>query len=312
MSQKSFDTRLSGLIVPIVTPMHEGGEIDKESLRNLASYMAKVEGVTGISTTARIGEGPVMTFEEQCTVASEVRDAIAGTGVTVVPTIAPQSPQEGRAQLAVLADIGVDAVMVFPPLFLAWGTVPDEVKLHFYKELTTDSPLPIVLFQTPVKSYWMNAKVIGEIAQLPAIVSMKEASFDMQLYGQIMHVLGDAGMPISMLNGNDHFVAEGALMGAEGALIGIANLFPERWAEVLELAGEDDARGAMDLQRKLRRSQDLIFAEPILDAVSRLKAVLKHEGIIASEYVRSPQMGISQSERDEVLKAYAAIKAELG
>ena len=307
MVKKSFDLRLSGLIVPIVTPMNPGGAIDDDSLRRLTRHLVGTPGVAGICTSARIGEGPVMSFEEQVHLAREVR-TVAGNAY-VVSTIAPQSPEEGRAQLRALAEVGVEAVMVFPPLFLAWGKVPDDVKLHFYRELTEDSPVPVVLFQTPVKSYWMSPEVVGRIAELPAIVAMKEASFDMQLYGQIMQVLKGKGMPISMLNGNDHFVAEGALLGAEGALIGIANLFADQWARVIDMGQKGDIEGALGLQRKLSGSQDLVFAEPILDAVSRLKAVLRHEGIIESDDVRSPQMGIDEREREQLLAAYSAIKA---
>lgn len=310
MTEKQFNLRLDGLIVPIVTPMRPDGSIDTESLQRLAKHIASSEGVTGICTTARIGEGPVLSFDEQCAVAEAVRGAV-GDSTWVVPTVAPQSPEEGRAQLRRLAGMGMDAVMVFPPLFLAWGSVPDAVKLHFFEELTVDCPLPVVLFQTPVKSYWMSPEVIGQIAKLPAIVSMKEASFDMQLYGRIMGVLHSQNMPISMLNGNDHFVAEGALMGAEGALIGIANLFPEHWARVIAMGRDGDIRGALGLQDRLRMSQDLVFAEPILDAVSRLKAVLVHEGVIASAFVRSPQMGIADEERERLLRAYEAIKSDL-
>lgn len=310
MATKQFDLRLDGLIVPIVTPMHPNGAIDRESLRALAKHVAARDGVTGISTTARIGEGPVLTFDDQCAIASDVRAAV-DEGTWVVPTIAPQSPEEGRAQLRRLADIGADAVMVFPPLFLAWGMVPDAVKVHFYQELTLDCPLPVVLFQTPVKSYWMSPTAVGQIAALPAIVSMKEASFDMQLFGQIMNVLQRDGMPISMLNGNDHFVAEGALIGAEGALIGIANLFPAQWAAVIRMGRAGDIRGALGLQGRLRATQDLVFAEPILDAVARLKTVLVHEGLIANDHVRSPQLGISEVERARLLEAYEVIKTDL-
>ena len=54
---------------------------------------------------------------------------------------------------------------------------------------------------------------------------------------------------------------------------------------------------------------DLIFAEPIVEAVARIKAVLKNENLIACDYVRPPQQGISEAERAELLKRYAELRA---
>ena len=54
------------------------------------------------------------------------------------------------------------------------------------------------------------------------------------------------------------------------------------------------------------------FDEPIVEAVARIKAVLKNEGLIANDYVRPPQQGIGGAEKTELLKRYAALRARTG
>lgn len=43
-------------------------------------------------------------------------------------------------------------------------------------------------------------------------------------------------------------------------------------------------------------------------SVARIKTVLKNEGLIASDYVRPPQMGITEAERTELLRRYAELR----
>lgn len=303
--------RFSGLFVPMVTPMSDGDmAVDDASLARFAKHLAGARNVTGIVTTARIGEGPVLTFDEQLQVARTVRSAI-GEAVPVIATINPHSAGEARDQVRELAHVPVDAVMIFPPLFLAWGRVPSEVKVRFFEDVAADTPLPLVLFQTPVKSYWFSPEEARAIAQVPGVVGMKEASFDMQLFGSTLHAVSTIGTPFPVLNGNDHFVAEGAVMGAQGALIGIANVFPEAWGEILRLAAADDARGALALQRRLRDAQQAIFAEPILDAVARIKVVRHADGVIDSAAVRPPQLGLGAEERTRLLRTYETLRKSL-
>lgn len=292
-----------GLIVPMVTPMLESGEIDEAGVASLARHLTAGTGVTGISTTARIGEGPVLSADEELLVARIVRETLDDE-VSVIATIQPGSTDDAVKQIARLADVGVDGVMVFPPLLLAWGQVPEDFKLSFWQDLAARTALPLVLFQVPVASYWFSPETAGRVAELPQVVSMKEASFDMQRYGATLEAIRKADGSMTMLNGNDRFVAEGAIMGAEGALIGIANLLPEQWAEVLRLGEAGQINEALELQRRLRVLQELIFREPILDAVGRIKAVLQDQGVIGSAHVRRPQLGVHGAERDAVIGGY--------
>jgi dihydrodipicolinate synthase/N-acetylneuraminate lyase len=134
----------------------------------------------------------------------------------------------------------------------------------------------------------------------------------MRRYAATLEAVRLSGASMTMLNGNDRFVAEGAIMGAEGALIGIANLMPEGWAEILRLAGEQRINEALDLQRRMRALQELIFREPILDAVARMKVVLADMGVIEHADVRRPQLGVSAEERKAVLDGYRRVQETIG
>jgi len=111
-----------------------------------------------------------------------------------------------------------------------------------------------------------------------------------------------------VLTGNDRFVAESYEIGANGALIGVANIATERWA-AMDIAGRAGKHGeAAALQSELAAVKELVFSEPIVEAVARIKIVLQHEGLIATANVRRPQLGISDAEKKQLLESYRALK----
>jgi 4-hydroxy-tetrahydrodipicolinate synthase len=298
------------LFIPHVTPFDDAGALDVESLQRLADFQASVKGVAGLVSCARIGEGPVLSLEEKRRVYEISGTAARKAGRLHIATIAPQSTEEAIEQVGELDRLPVDAVMIFPPLLFAWGKVEGELKVRFFEDLACSTNLPLVLFQIPVKSYWYDVDTICRIAKLDRVVAMKEASFDIGLFTETMKELEGQGATMEVLTGNDRFVAESYRLGASGALIGVANVATEKWA-AMDLAAQDgDFDRAAALQRELEAVKELVFSEPIVEAVARIKVVLQHEGLIKTAKVRRPQLGISDTEQMRLLDSYRALKRQ--
>jgi 4-hydroxy-tetrahydrodipicolinate synthase len=300
--------RFSGLFIPHVTPFDDSGSLDLDSLTRLANYFASENGVAGLVSCARIGEGPVLSLEEKRRVYEVVGETARKSGKVHIATIAPQSTDEAISLVRELETLPVDAVMIFPPLLFAWGQVSGELKLRFFEDLARSTRLPLVLFQVPVKSYWYDVDTISRIARLEKVVALKEASFDIRLFTDTMKELEHASANMEVLTGNDRFVAESYRLGASGALIGVANVATERWAAMDNAGRSGDFDKASAIQWELEAVKELIFSEPIVEAVARIKIILEYEGLIRSAAVRRPQLGIADAERTQLLDAYRALK----
>lgn len=300
--------RFRGLFIPHVTPFTESGTVDLDSLERLTTYQTSRQGVAGLVSCARIGEGPVLTNEEKRLVYQCAGNIARKAGCLHIATIAPHSTDEAIALIRDLEQLPVDAVMIFPPLLFAWGKVGGDLKVRFFEDVTRDTGLPLVLFQVPVKSYWYDVETISRIARLEKVLALKEASFDLSLFTQTAQMLQRDGAAISLLTGNDRFVAESYRLGASGALIGVSNLATEKWG-AMDIAGRaGDFERAMSLQQELESLKELVFSEPIVEAVARIKIVLRHEGLIKSAAVRRPQLGIAEAEQRELLDSYRDLK----
>ncbi len=302
------DTRFRGLFIPHVTPFDESGALDLESLEQLTTHQTAVNGVAGLVSCARIGEGPVLTVDEKRQIYEVVGNVAREARRIHIATIMPQSTDEAIRLIHNLETLPVDAAMIFPPLLLAWGKVDNELKYRFFEDVTRETNLPLVLFQIPVKSYWYDPETICRIAALENVVALKEASFDINLFSETMRQLERIHSTMQVLTGNDRFVAESYELGSSGALIGVSNVATEKWAAMDLAAQGGDMRRAMALQKELEAIKELVFGEPIVEAVARIKIVLNHEGLIKTAVVRRPQIGITETEKQQLLDSYNELK----
>jgi 4-hydroxy-tetrahydrodipicolinate synthase len=304
----SIHERFSGLFIPHVTPFDDASALDLESLARATRYFCSVSGVAGLVSCARIGESPVLSIDEKRRVYEVSGEAAREAGKVHIATIAPQSTDEAVFLMRDLEKLPVDGVMIFPPLLFAWGKVDSNLKVRFFEDLARETKLPVVLFQIPVKSYYYDPDTICRIARLENVVAFKEASFDIDLFRETVQRLQRDKAAMRVLTGNDRFVAESYEIGANGALIGVANVATERWG-AMDIAGRAAKFAeAAALQRQLAAVKELVFSEPIVEAVARIKVVLQHEGIIKTANVRRPQLGISDAEKKQLLDSYRALK----
>ena len=301
-------SRFHGLFIPHVTPFGDDGALDLDSLERLTTHQTSIHGVAGLVSCARIGEGPVLSVDEKRRVYEVAGKVARKAGKLHIATIAPQSTDEAIRLIRDLENLTVDAVMIFPPLLLAWGKVESELKFRFFEDITRATGMPLVLFQVPVKSYWYDPATVCRIAGLDNVVAFKEASFDIDLFTETMKQLERAKASMEVLSGNDRFVAESYRLGASGALIGVANVATEKWAAMDLAAQQGDFDNAAALQKELEAVKEIVFSEPIVEAVARIKVVLRHEGLIKTAAVRRPQLGISEEEQKQLLDSYRALK----
>jgi 4-hydroxy-tetrahydrodipicolinate synthase len=299
-----------GLFIPYITPFDDSGALDVESLERLTAHFASLNGVAGLVSCARIGEGSVLTAKEKRRIYESAGKIARKAGRVHVAAITPQSTDEAIELVRDLETLPVDAAMIFPPLLFAWGKVGGELKFRFFEDLTHGTSLPLVLFQIPVKSYWYDVETICRIARLEKVVAFKEASFDIQLFTNTMRQLERENANMEVLTGNDRFVAESYKLGASGALIGVSNVTTEKWAAMDRAGRTGDFESADAIQKELESLKELIFSEPIVDAVARIKIILQHQGLIKTANVRRPQLGIGESEKKQLLDSYRALQEQ--
>jgi 4-hydroxy-tetrahydrodipicolinate synthase len=100
-----------------------------------------------------------------------------------------------------------------------------------YKEIASKTELPIILYNVPGRtSTNVSAATTLELAKIPNIVAMKEASGD---FDQIMEILKNKPKDFTVLSGDDAITMPLITMGVEGVISVVANALPERFSSLV-------------------------------------------------------------------------------
>src|SRR3954468_566689 len=90
----NVQARFRGLFIPHVTPFTESGALDIDSLERLTAHQTAIEGVAGLVSCARIGEGPVLALDEKRRVYQISGKIAHRAGRLHIAAVAPQSTDE--------------------------------------------------------------------------------------------------------------------------------------------------------------------------------------------------------------------------
>lgn len=294
------DLDLRGIIPAIVSPMTQAGELDLASLRKYVAWLVP-QGPIALAVNVDTGEGPHLTVDERRLILETVVDEVAGR-CRVVAGVGGPSTAQGVANAVAARDAGADALLVFPiPTYLGQPLNP-EVPYRYHAAIANAAGLPLILFQLQpaLGGVLFSTEVLHRLISLPQVVAIKEASFDAMRFLQVKAALASAPRQITLLTGNDNFICESLLLGAEGALLGFSTLGTREQVEMLEAVKCSDIVRAREIGACLQPLADIIFAPPVPDYRTRTKEALKMLGVIPDATVRLPLLPLSDDERQGV------------
>jgi 4-hydroxy-tetrahydrodipicolinate synthase len=303
-------TNLAGIIPAIVTPMTADGEIDDAAVGPYVEWLID-QGPVALAVNVDTGEGPHLSRDERRRMLGLVRGAAAGR-CAIVAGVGGPSTRDGQANARDAADAGADALLVFPiGAFLAQPLRVD-VAVGYHEAIADATDLPLILFQLQpaLGGVIYTSEVIDRLLVIPSVSAIKEASFDPLRFTELRARVEAAGRPITLLSGNDNFIAECFLLGATGALLGFATLGTREHVDLLAAVGRRDMDTVGEIGGRLQRLADIVFAPPVGDYRARTKVALQALGVIPSAAVRAPLLPIEADEAERIREAVVAAGLE--
>lgn len=288
-----LDASARGVYIIAVTPFHDDGRIDFDSIDRLTDFYLE-RGVTGFTVLGQLGEAPKLTSAESAAVAERFLKRIDGRVPTIVGVSSPGFAAMGELTARVM-DGGAAGVMIAPPAHLR----TDDQIVGYYAgaAATIGANVPFVIQDYPLTlTVVMTPQVIRRIVEANAnCVMLKHEDWPGLAKISSLRAWEAAGemRRISILTGNGGiFLAEEMRRGADGAMTGFA--FPEMMVGVVEAHGRGD----------LERAQDIFDAylpfaryeqQPGLGLAIR-KHVLARRGAIGSAALRAPGPKLSSAD----------------
>lgn len=298
---------LNGIIPAVILPMRQDYSIDFEAFQRYLEWVIQQEPV-GLAVNVDTGEGPYLTPEERREVIRVSRQVAAGR-CFIVAGVGGPSTSNAIANAKATQEAGADALLVFPtPAFLNDPLDP-RIMVDYHRAIATASGLPLLVFQLGPIFGGVNypPQALAEVLRIPEVVGLKDASFDAQRFVLTRDLIRAADHPITLLTGNDNFLLESFLLGAEGGLLGYGAVGVGLLVDMLKAVARQNFEGANARQERVQGFCDYIYGRPIGDYRARCKVALVHMGLLTPEqtYVRPPYLSLWEAEKDT---AYHAVE----
>ena len=281
----------TGSMPALVTPFRDG-KLDLDTLKSLVEWHVD-EGSSAIVPVGTTGESPTLSHAEHETVIEEVVKAVAGR-VPVIAGAGSNNTNEGIRLNRHAAEVGADAALVVTPYY----NKPTQAGLlAHYRALHDAADIPIIIYNIPGRSIIdMTPQTMGELAKLPRIVGVKDATGDVT---RVSMQRQTCGADFVQLSGEDASALGFNAHGGVGCISVTANVAPGLCAAFQKATLDGDYAEALRLQDRLMPLHTAIFLEPGLVGAKYGLSLLGK----CTEEVRLPLVGLTDGTKAAIRDA---------
>jgi 4-hydroxy-tetrahydrodipicolinate synthase len=297
----SKSLKYHGAVVPIVTPLKEGGTLDEPALARLVEHQV-AGGVTGIFVLGTTGEG--------AHVPRATRLRLVAHSVQCV---------QGRAQIfAGLGDIrggdlseaheffqaGAEAVVAHPPVTEKLG--PEQLGA-WYRGLLERVTGPLLLYNMPMTTgVSIPLDAVSQLLGHPRLAGIKDSENNPKRHEELLQRFG--GKPdFAVFIGVGALMEKGLSLGADGIVPSVGNLIPDVCGALCAAAVKSDWTGAATLAARMNAVAALYQkGRNLNESLSALKAAMHLLGL-CSPLVLPPLRKVPEAELEKIHRQMAEL-----
>lgn len=257
----------TGAAVAIITPMHADGSVYYEELgRVIEDQIANHTDAIVICGTT--GESPALDDAEHTECIRYAVQKVAGR----VPVIAGTGSNDTRyaIQLSQKAQQdGADALLLVTPYY---NKTSQAGLIAHYTAIANAVDLPCILYNVPSRTGCnLQPATLAELAKLPNINAVKEASGNISQVAEIAELCGDE---LNIYSGNDDQVIPLMALGGKGVISVLSNVAPQFTHDMCAKWLAGDTAGSLAMQLQALPLCKALFADvnpiPVKWAMNRL------------------------------------------
>jgi 4-hydroxy-tetrahydrodipicolinate synthase len=225
--------RFAGCGTALVTPFTSDGAVDEPALRSLVNWQIE-QGVHFLVPIGSTGEAATLTPAEQRRVVEVVVEQAGGR----VPVVAGAGSNDTRRAVAAsraMRELGITHLLHVAPMY---NRPPQRGIVQHFRAIVEASDLPVIAYNVPGRTGCnIEAETALEIAELPNVVGIKEASGNL---AQVAEIVRNRPPHFSVLSGDDALTLAVMEAGGDGVVSVVSNATPRAMTELVSrcLAGE--------------------------------------------------------------------------
>jgi 4-hydroxy-tetrahydrodipicolinate synthase len=241
-------------MVAIATPMHEGGQVDYDSLAKYVEF--HIENDTDVLVPAgTTGESATLDHAEHCEVIRFVVEQVKGR-IPVIAGTGANSTQEAIELTQCAKDAGADACLLVSPYY---NKPTQEGLILHHQAIAKAVQIPQILYNVPGRTAVdLLPETVIALSTVDNIVGIKEATGEINRCTQILEACPDGFMLIS---GDDATAMEFLLAGGCGVITVAGNVAPKLFHDMCMASINGDRNKAQEFNAKLEKLNKDLFVE---------------------------------------------------
>ncbi len=284
-----------GSFPALITPF-KNGEVDEDSFRAFVEWQIE-EGTDGLVPCGTTGESPTLSHDEHKRV-TEICIEQAKGRVPVIAGAGSNSTREAVELTEHAKEAGADAALVVTPYY----NKPTQKGLYEHFKAVQDVGLPVFIYNIPGRSVVdMSVATMAELAKLPNIVGVKDATADLTRRQNRRRAI--TGAAFCQLPGEDATAVPFRAAGGHGCISVTANIAPRMCADMQRAWREGDLETCMTLQDRLMPVHSAMFCETSPGPVKYAASLLGK----CSDEMRLPMAEIADKSKETVRAALVGV-----
>ena len=283
---------LKGSLVALVTPFHESGEVDYDSLESLVQWHID-EGTNGIVSVGTTGESATLSIEEHLEVIKKTVEYASGK-IPIIAGTGANSTQEAVDLTRESQALGADYSLLVTPYY----NKPTQAGLiKHYKKIASEIDMPQILYNVPTRTACdLIPASVDVLAKIPNIVGIKEAVDETKRINELIEI-SKKHETFSIYSGDDPTFYNSLTLGSSGVISVAANIIPRSISKICELAFDEDWSNAKDLNYVYKELYEMLFVQsnPI-----PVKWMMYKKKLI-SDIIRLPLTSLDESYHEDIL-----------
>jgi 4-hydroxy-2-oxoglutarate aldolase len=280
-----------GIFAPLTTPFGPDGSVALGKLRdNIALYNRT--GLAGYVLNGSTSESVLLEWSEIYRIWETAKEAaapgkilIAGTGAEATVETIEHTRRAGQ--------IGFDAALVRTPSFYK-PAINDDLLAEHYTRVADASSIPVFIYSVPTFTHvTVEASLIARLADHRNIVGIKDSSGNVE---GVRRIIAAARSTFRTLVGSAATLYDSLALGASGAILALADAFPELCVDIWEATRQGETGRARAQQEKLIRPSELLTQRY---SIPGLKYALDQLGYFGGP-PRPPLLPVSEAGRREI------------
>ena len=283
---------LKGSLVALVTPFHESGEVDYDSLKSLVQWHIN-EGTNGIVSVGTTGESATLNVREHLDVIKKTVEYASGE-IPIIAGTGANSTQEAIDLTRESQVLGADYSLLVTPYY---NKPTQEGLIKHYEKIASEIDIPQILYNVPTRTACdLIPASVDVLAQIPNIVGIKEAVDETKRIIELIEI-SKKHESFSVYSGDDPTFYNSLTLGTSGVISVAANIIPKSIAKICELAFDGDWSNANDLNYVYKELYEMLFVQSNPIPVKWMMYKMK----LISDIIRLPLTSLNEKHDEDIL-----------